>query len=370
MIRAPLAILLLTLALPPALRAETATPAAAPRPVVTEIVTPEAARLRSFPGEIVAAVSATLAFQTAGTMNTRPVALGDRVAAGQILATLDQITLSEDVRAAEAAAAAARAEADYAHQSFARAEELTRRGVASTAQMESATASRDSTAAALAAAEADLASARDAETFGTLKAPADGVIAAVLAEPGTVVSAGTPVVTLAAAGPRDALIDVPAEVLAILPADARFTIAGRADAGRTVGGHLRLVEPVAHDGTRSHRLRIALDPAEGTAEGGAGAGQAGQSQPFRLGSLVSVRLDLPSAPVVSLPRAAILTGEDGASVWRVGPGRKLERVPVTPGAAIGDRVVVTAGIAQGDEVLLRGIRSVVEGQIVGERIGQ
>lgn len=371
------AVMLLLALLPAPLQAEAA-PAteaateAPPLPVVTEIVASAAARLRSFPGVIEPAVTTTLAFQTAGTMETRPVNLGDAVAAGQTLATLDQITLSEDVRAAEAAVAAAQAQADYARQSFARVDELNRRGVASNAQIEQATASRDSTSAALRAAEADLARARDAETFGTLKAPAAGLITSVEAEPGAVVAAGTPIVVLAADGPRDAVIDVPSEVLALLTPGARFTIEGRAhkaDGGRgqQVGGRLRLIEPVADDGARTHRLRIALDDMQ--------AGEAAPGTlPIRLGSLVTVRMDLPATPVLSLPRSAILSPEATAdsttspAVWRIGSGRKLERVAVTLGPELGDRMVVTAGLSQGDEVLLRGIRSVHEGQQVGDRI--
>ena len=85
-----------------------------PRPVVTEILTSEAARLRSFPGLIAARVETALAFQTTGRVASRPADRGDRVKAGDVLATLDQITLGEDVAAARAAVAAAQAQADQA----------------------------------------------------------------------------------------------------------------------------------------------------------------------------------------------------------------------------------------------------------------
>lgn len=350
------AALLSALALPgaPAAMAEApASQAQPPRPVVTEIVASEATRLRNFPGVIKAAVETSLAFQTSGRIATRPAELGDMVQAGDVLATLDQITLAEDVSAARAALKAARAEAALAGQSLARVEELNRRGVAATAQLEAAIAQRDATAASVRASEADLARAEDAERYGTLRAPADGVVITVDAEPGTVVSPGTTVLTLATEDGREAVIDVPTEVMSILTPDARFAILPRGSDGPAIPGRLRLIEPVADSSTRSHRLRITLE---------------GNTVGLRLGSLVTASLDIPSTPVLTLPKRAILDSADGPRVWRVGPNRIAESVPVTLVNEIGDRVIVTEGLKAGDEVLIRGIHSVEPGQTLGERI--
>ncbi|MBW7920868.1 MAG: efflux RND transporter periplasmic adaptor subunit [Rubellimicrobium sp.] len=321
-----------------------------PRPVVTEIVTSESQRLRDFPGVIGAEVETAIGFALAGRIETRPVDPGDTVAAGDVLATLDRVTLMQDVAAAEAAVRAAQARAGLAAQTLSRVEELARRNVAPAAQVEAATANRDSTAAALVAANADLDRARDAAGNGILTAPADGVVLAVSAEPGSIVSAGASVVTLATDAGREAVIDVPSDMLAIIGTDARFTIRRRGeDAGAGTPGTLRLIEPVIGRATRSHRLHISLADPDG----------------LRLGSLVTVSLDVPEDPVLTLPVAAILPDD---AVWRVGDGRRLERVAVTTGAVIGERVVITSGIEAGDEILLRGIHSVGEGQQVGERV--
>ncbi|SIS53578.1 efflux RND transporter periplasmic adaptor subunit [Phaeovulum vinaykumarii] len=355
---------LMLLAAPP-LRAEapadTALPApaatAAPRPVVSEILSPEGTRRRSFPGVIAAAVETPLGFQTAGRIATRPAGLGDRVASGAVLATLDQITLAQDVAAARAALSAAEARADLAEQTRTRVRELHRRGVSPEAQLEAAEAGADSATASLRAARADLARAEDAARFGTLRAPADGIITAVLAEPGTNVTPGTPVLQLATDAGREAVIDVPEDVLTLLAPDARFRIIPRAFGMTALTGRLRLIEPEADSGTRSHRLRIALDP----------AGHA----PPRLGTLVTARLERPDTPVLTLPAAAILPTPDGPAVWRVDPDRRATRTAVTLGAPIAgpgaDRVVVSGGLAEGDEIVIRGIHSISEGQPLGPR---
>ncbi len=328
------------------------------RPVVSEIVTGAAVAARGFPGVIGAEVEALLGFQTSGRIDTRPVNLGDTVRAGQVLATLDQITLAEDVAAAEAGLRAASARADFAAQGLARAQELFRRGVAPEATLEAVQAQASAAAAATEAARADLVRARDAARFGTLSAPADGVISAVLAEPGTTVSPGTPVLRLAtepqgAGAGREAVIDVPDEVLAVLPEAARFIIAPRGEGGTEVGGRLRLIEPVAAASTRAHRLRIALDP---------------EGARLRLGTLVTARLDRPDAPLLTLPFAAVFDRQGQKTVWRVTPDRRAEAVAVELGQPLGGRVVITAGLSEGDEVLIRGIASVQEGQHLGARV--
>ena len=325
----------------------------APRPVVSEIVTGKAIGSRDFPGVIAARVETPLGFQTAGRIETRPVNLGDAVTAGQLLATLDQVTLAEDVAAAEAGLRAAQAEAEFADQSLARAQELNRRGVAPQAALEAAAAKAAAARAAVSSARADLSRARDAERFGCLTSPATGVISEILAEPGTVVTPGTPVLRLATSDGREAVIDVPDDVLAVLPPDARFTIETRGDGTLSVPGTLRLIEPVADASTRAHRLRITL------ADGGPA---------FRLGTLVTARPDLPEAKFLTLPTAAILTDAEPPRVWRIGPDRRAEAVPVTLGQHLGNRVVITSGLAPGDEVVIRGIRSVTPGQHLGPRV--
>ncbi|MDA4797376.1 biotin/lipoyl-binding protein, partial [Enterobacter hormaechei] len=56
---------------------------------MTEIVTDRATTGRSFPGVVAAATEVQMAFQTLGRMIERPVDIGDRVNAGDVLARLD-----------------------------------------------------------------------------------------------------------------------------------------------------------------------------------------------------------------------------------------------------------------------------------------
>lgn len=337
------------------------------RPVVSEIITADGAQARNFPGLIVAKVEAALGFQTAGRIAERSVSTGDRVTKGEALASLDQVTLAQDVAAARAGLAAAKASADLGEQSLQRAQELAKRGVASTAQLEAAQANRDATAAQVLAAAAGLARAEDAAHFATLVAPMDGVVLSTTAEPGAVVSAGAVVLTLASEVGREAVIDVPSDLVALLPPAAKFRIlrhqhtggfAGGSVAGsETISGVVRVIEPVADASTRSTRLRVTLDAA---------------GADLRLGTLVTAELDLAETPVLTVPLVALIDGgSDGTrgQVWRVSQDRHAVKVEVGLGAQTGGRVVIVSGLAAGDEILTRGVHSVAEGMALGPRQG-
>ncbi|WRH64426.1 MAG: efflux RND transporter periplasmic adaptor subunit [Fuscovulum sp.] len=326
---------------------DAAPPEEVARPVVTEIVSPGPVQKRSFTGIIEAEVTTNLAFLTLGRVATLPVSAGDKVTQGQVLATLDQVTLNEDLASAEAALQGAIARAQFAQQSYDRVKQLVVRGVATAAQLESAQAGLDTAKASVTASEADLSRANDAARYSELKAPIDGIVTATLVETGTVVSVGTPILTLAGILGREAVLDVPAEFLALLNPGDVFTITGRGS--DPVQGVLRLVEPVADKGTRSRRLRLTLqDPPES----------------YRIGSLISAQLAANAADVITVPASAIVDGK----VWVVGDQRNVAQVPVTVGAASGSRIVITGGIQSGQEIVVRGVHSLTEGQSVGEGI--
>ncbi|WP_376871921.1 efflux RND transporter periplasmic adaptor subunit [Albirhodobacter sp. R86504] len=360
----------------------------APRPVVTEFVREATRDIRAFPGLIAAQTETSLAFQTAGRLASRPVSVGDRVSRGATLATLDQVTLTQDVAAAEAAVRAAQATAELAEQSLARVQALSERGVAAANQLEAAQAQNESSAAQVLAAQADLVKARDAAKFAVLRAPIAGIVTATPVEPGVMISAGSTVMTLAAEAGREAVIDLPSEMLPLLSAGTEFTLQRRAEthnpSPEAVSGHLRLIEPLADAGTRTRRIRVSLDE---VADG------------MRLGSLVMAQVDSAAFAGLTVPRSAILEGRvevegvAGPMVWRVRKDkREAEAVavdlgdtfdmPLTvldPAAVTGaqgasrqngmdDRVIVYDGLMEGDEILTRGVHSVRAGMALGARV--
>ena len=123
-----------------------------------------------------------LAFTTGGKIASVLVRDGDRVRVGQLLASLDATNVG-------AALEQAAAENDRAQADLSRIEQLFRQGWVTAPRLESAQAAARNARAALA-------SRRFARSTARIVAPAGGVILARQAEPGQVIEAGMPVVSL------------------------------------------------------------------------------------------------------------------------------------------------------------------------------
>ena len=100
-------------------------------------------------------------------------------------------------------------------------------------------------------------------SFTELKADAPGVVTATGAKPHEVVQAGQMIVRLARQGGRDAVFDVPAQVLRSSPADALINVRLTDDREVKATGRVREVAPQADPVTRTFEVKVGLtDPPE------------------------------------------------------------------------------------------------------------
>ncbi len=164
-------------------------------------------------GVVLALGSADIAPRFAGRLKEVAVRLGDHVSAGSVIAVLDEPTLRNDLRVAEAALRTASVEQALAAVELSEAEErLTRSKALSAAALSSgeelATArfQQQRTSTRVEAARAQLAEhqtqvdrLRQDNEDAVVRAPFDGIIAARFADPGTNVAASTPIVRLISA---------------------------------------------------------------------------------------------------------------------------------------------------------------------------
>ncbi|WP_282601888.1 efflux RND transporter periplasmic adaptor subunit [Paracoccus sp. PARArs4] len=326
-----------------------------PRPVVSVLVEDGHADDGWIPGLIQSRNQVQMGFQTLGRMTERRVDLGDRVAAGDVLALLSTEDLAANTRAARAAVQAAEVQERTAAATLERTQALARRNVASNAQLEQAQQAATAATAAVEQARSELLQAEDAEGFARMTAPFDGVISAVYETPGTVVGAGSPVLQLSGGQEIEAVIDLPEQSLIGVAPGAHFTIWHRNDPDLQVTAVLDRIDPVADSATRTRRLYLALP----------------QDEPFRLGALVRVRFGTADAPMLSLPIEALIDDDSGRFVWRVdreGRDAHVTRVEVEAAAPYRGRVSITSGLEAGDEIVVRGVNSLAEGQAVARRL--
>jgi membrane fusion protein, multidrug efflux system len=327
--------------------------AAAPppvRPVLSVVATPTLGRTVSFAGTIEPRYSAVLGFRILGRIVARNANVGDVVSKGALLAALDPVSLELAVRSALAAVANAQAQLVNASATEARQRTLFEQNNTAQAQLDSARMGMETAEAAVTQAQASLNKAQEQLGYAQLHADFDGVVTAVDAEVGQVVSPGQKVVTLARPDVREAVVDVPDDLASRLGEDARFEIAPEGNPSVKATGRIREVAPQADAATRTRRLRLTLDNAPET---------------FRLGAIVRATLESGAIPHIELPASAILDADGKTSVWIVDPAASTVSLhPITIAAPSGGSVEVTGGLAQESRVVTAGVHSLTPGQSV------
>lgn len=303
---------------------------------------------RSFTGTVAARVQSDIGFRVSGKIVERLVNLGDEVKAGQPLMRIDDTDLRLALSAKRNAAAAVRASFVQAEADERRYAALVANGVAASPQRyEQAKATLDTATAQLAAAQAEMSVAENAAAYATLIADADGTIVETMGEPGQVVSVGQPVVRLAKAGPREALVWVPETVRPVAGTTAQATVYGR---GTTDVAVLRQISDAAEPQTRTFETRWVLEGAAASAP---------------LGTTVTISLTDTNAPVrVEIPVGALLDDGDRTGLWVVDePTSKVHFRAVTI-ERLGDETAVVSNVRVGEAIVALGAHLLQEGSSV------
>jgi RND family efflux transporter MFP subunit len=346
-------IFLLFCALPVAAE-QTASPASSPRPVVSERVNLQSGHRPSYVGTVVSKIEFDLGFPLVGTIAQRAVDLGDLVKKGQLLARLNPEDLDAELRAAVAGVAVATAQLRSAKDAEARAIALKSRGVSSETRLEDAQRALAAAQARLVQNEAAMARAADMRSLAVLEAPQDGVITQVYAESGATLPAGQPILRLAATNEREIVIDLNEIDVAALDIGAGFDALLAANTAITATATLTRIDPVADRSTRTRRLHLTLTNPPGG---------------FRLGALAQVSPTFKGALGIAIKASAVLQTGDQTAVWVVDRAtNKVALTQVQLGDRFGPQVRITAGLIAGDEVIIKGIHSLTDGQVVGPSV--
>jgi RND family efflux transporter MFP subunit len=212
-------------------------------------------------GEIRAHDETLLAFRLSGRMVSRLVDIGDHVHAGQVLATLENQTGTNELASASADVESAKAAEQVALLNLNRMQKLLPSGAIARTQLDTARADWQSAASRLKSSMAALRNAQDNLAWTKLTAPADGVITRVSVSAGQVVSAGQTVFTLATSEARDVVFDIadPQQLSAPDAKERVFQVALLSNPDVKTTGILRDISPQADPQTRTWQVRVALN---------------------------------------------------------------------------------------------------------------
>ena len=261
--------------------------------VTTEIV--DFAPTITLTGVIAAQIRTDLSFRLSGKISERLVNVGDHVVLNQVLARLDP-----DEQQAELRLGPGRRRLGRGHGAAGGGRLRTPEGAAwAAATPRVATTTRRKPRCARPRRSStrrtsDLAVAQDQLAYTELRADADGIITARMAEAGQVVAQAQPIYTLARDGPRDAVFNVHEWALANVATDTGLVISLVSDPAVTTLGDLREISPAVNPATQTVTVKIGLRETPhamtlGALVDGTGPTQAAEGRPRAVGVAVRDR---------------------------------------------------------------------------------
>ncbi len=300
---------------------------------------------------------ASVAPQAAGRVVGLRVHEGDKVKAGDLIATIEDPTLSEAVVESDATRGSAQAALANADAALARAQRLFDQGIAPRRDVEDAQARRAAALAEAQAADARGGLARQQRNKARVTAPIPGVIIKVWRRNGELVDGtpATPLVDIADPSQLELRADAPAAQLVRLREGAGVGTRLDAVPGVVLPGKLIFVAPAVDTTTSLGVVRAAITPpADGSVQPKLGlAGQLAVEVPGRTGAVL--------VPAVAIRRSASGAEEVVVCDLAAEGGPKAVLREVQTGARSGGDVEITSGLKEGESVATRHVVALEDG---------
>ncbi|HLQ19968.1 MAG TPA: efflux RND transporter periplasmic adaptor subunit, partial [Tabrizicola sp.] len=280
------------------------------------------------------AQSVELSFQVTGRITALPVAAGDRVAAGDVIAELD-------AEAAQLEVDRARLVLQDAQRTVDRLNQLAQSGTATALQ-------RQDAELALRTAELALRTAERALQDHRLVAPAAGVVGLIEPQVGDLVASSNVITRIE---DRSTLIldfRVPERLAPLLQPGDPVSASAISQADSSVEGRITAVDNRVDETSRTLRVQASIANAD---------------DQFRAGMAFRVDLAFTGSDYPAVDPLAIQWGSDGAFVWVVRDG-KAARQPVRIVQRAAETVLVEADFADGDLIVTEGVNSLRPGAAV------
>ena len=302
-----------------------------------------------FPGEVRSRVESRLGFRVPGKITARKVDPGTLVKKGQVLMQLDAQDLRLSQAQAMAGLRAAETERDLARSELKRFQELRSKNFVSQAVLEQKQSAFKAAQANVDASQAGYRGQANQAGYATLVSDIDGVVTAVDADVGQVVTPGTPVVRVARTSEKEIVIGLPEDKVDAMRKVQDVTVRLWANPQVAIPGKIREVSPVADPATRTYAVKVSIpDSAENV----------------KLGMTALVQFSSTTAtPMIRVPLTALFHEKNTTSVWVV-ENNAVRLMPVQIGGTAGNQVVLAGGVKPGQTVVTAGVNLLKPGQKV------
>jgi len=321
-------------------------PISAVRPAkLIEIAATDNTRNLSFPAIVEASTSVNLTFQVSGLIQDVAVTEGDEVTNGQVIARLDQRDFRNNL-------ATMQAQYNSAQSEFERAERLLNQDAISRSVYEQRESQRD-------VARANLDSARKALEDTVLRSPFDGVVAVVQAVDFQNIGAQQNVVTLQTTGAAEAVVQIPATLVAnsgrVEPIETVLVL--DAAPNQPLAAEVYSTTTQADTQTQTFEVRFAFTPPDNLL---VLPGMTG-----RVEAQMLIASEDGSTDQITVPLSSIVAEGGETFVWLVDTETMTvsrQAIVVDEGnEGIGEGIGVTTGLSPGDVIVGAGAAFLHEG---------
>ena len=316
-------------------------------------------RVKTYPGRVVPIQRVDVIPQVSGEILEVCFSDGAQVKEGDVLYRLDQVKYQAAVKNAESKLAECKANASYAALSYERHKKLLETRAVSLDAVDNALSQRDSSRAALAAAQADLISAKDDLKHCTITAPITGKIGTTAKTKGNYVTSGSGVlVSIVQRDPIRVRFSVSnRELLELFYGkwktsrdNAEITLTLADGKTRMTGGQAEYMENSADELTDTVQIFARFDNPDFL---------------LKVGGTVEVTV-LAKAGVMrpAIPPTAVLQDTQGPYVWVLDDAGKASLRTIARGDLVGDWRFVEKGLKLGETVVADGAHRVHRGDVV------
>lgn len=228
------------------------------RPVkVVEIAQADTTRKLDYSGAVRARTEMNLGFRVNGKIVERKVDIGQRVKPGDVVARMDATDYVLAVRRSQADLDAAEKQVQTTELARNRAQTLFDKNVTSKSQLEQAELSYEQAVSSRDSAVSALTEAKNQVAYADLTSDMNGIVTAINADVGQVVSSGTPVITVAVDGEKEVQVAVPEMDIAQFKVGKDVKARFWSDAALVLNGKVREVSGSA-DQSRTFAVRVSV----------------------------------------------------------------------------------------------------------------
>lgn len=326
------------------------------RPVKAMKVAPaDQVATRVFPGKVEATSEVALAFRVGGQLTSYPVAMGQYIKKGNLIAALDTVDYKIQVRGLEAQLFGAKAALKEAQLSYQRYRTLCAEDNAAKASFDQAEAAYKTAQAKVKSLTEKLNKATTDLDYASLEAPFSGYISAKYMDNYQTIKAGQPVVKLQDIENLEVTIGLP-DNLVIRQNDLQgITVELEAFPGKQIEAKVKELAFDAEPETRTYPLTVQFNRPKDIS--------------FLPGMAANVTLHFAETGVTIhyiLPETAVVANAEGESaVWVFdNASSSVERRSVTTGQVFSNGIEVIDGLKQGEWVVIAGAHYLSAGQKV------